>query len=329
MKIPHYFLILFFGLFTSCISSPEFLKEYKLAHELMPLKGTTSPCYIEIKHPFLIIQNYNRNDSIFHIYNINSKELKSAFGTIGRGPEEFLSPYLFSTQLQDMFIEDGQDLLYDYKIDSSGMPILMSKRIPNYIEGVLGAAFINDTLYVRDGMFISADLQLLTFEDELPRKYRQYRDPNIRNCFIDPDYGHTYANSTRIILCYHFKKQIDFMDIDLNLIKRVKFRYTSPEKITEDNQFETKVSYSTGYLGKRYLYLLFRGTSWNKYKEMGFTDSSLEVFDLDGNPIISYHLNGIAPNSFVVDEVDFTLYGIRDDGEPVDNIIVYKLVGLF
>jgi hypothetical protein len=164
----------------------------------MPLKGTTSPCYIEIKHPFLIIQNYNRNDSIFHIYNINSKELKSAFGTTGRGPEEFGSPYLFTTQMPDLFIEDGQNMLYDYTIDPGGKPILKNKRIPNYIEELLGAAFINDTLYVRDGMFISADLQLLTLEDELPRKCRQYRDPNIKNCFIDPDYGHIYANSTRI-----------------------------------------------------------------------------------------------------------------------------------
>lgn len=329
MKISHYFFILFLGFVTSCISSTEFFKEDTLTQELMPLKGTTSPCYIEIKHPFLIIQNYNRDDSIFHIYNINSKELKRAFGTIGRGPEEFLSPYLFTTQMPDLLIEDGHDLLYAYTIDSSGMPIIKSKRTPNNIEGLLGASFINDTLYVRDGMYISADLQLQALKEELPRKYRQYRDPNIRNCFIDPDYGHTYANSTRIVLCYHFKKQIDFMDIDLNLIRRVKFRNTSPENITEGNQFDTKVCYSTGYLGKRYLYVLFRGESWKKYKEIGFTDSSLEVFDLDGNPIISYHLKGIAPNSFVVNEVDFTLYGIRDDGEPLDNLIVYKLVDLF
>lgn len=89
-----------------------------------------------------------------------------------------------------------------------------------------------------------------------------------------------------------------------------------------------KVSYSAGYLGKRYLYVFFRDASWERYKNIAFRESSLEVFDLDGNPLITYKLNGIAPNSFVVDEVNFTLYGIRDDGEPVDNILVYKLIGL-
>ncbi len=323
-----YFIIICYGLIASCTSNPEFQREEVLSQELMPLRGITCPYFLEVKHPFLIIENYERQDSIFHIYDLNNYELKSAFGVKGRGPGEFLSPYLFSTQISDIYLEDGKDLVYIFGIDSSGQPVLKRTKQPNYVEGVLGATFINDSLYVRDGMFISPDLQLLTFEDELPIKSWQYRNPDIRNCFIDPDYGHVYANSNRVILCYHFKKQIDFMDIDLNIIKSVKFKYSPPEKITEQNQFDVKASYSFGYVGKHYLYVLFRDASWNEYKNPSYRGSILEVFDLDGNPIIQYHFNGIIPQTFVIDEETYKLYGRRDDGVPENNLIVYKLTGL-
>ena len=328
MKWSYSLAIIYFGLATSCTSSTVFLKKQTLSQELMPLKGITYPCYIEIKHPYLIIENCNRNDSIFHIYNTNNHVLQSVFGVYGRGPGEFLSPYLFNTQMSNLFIENGEDIVYVFAIDSVGNPVFKDSKLPNYIEGVLGAALINDSLYVRDGMFTAAELQLLTFGNELPRKSWQYRNPNINNCFIDPDYGHIYANSSLIVLCYNLKKQIDFMDINLRLIKRVKFKYSFSENITEDNQFDIKVSYSAGYLGKRYLYVLFRDASWNEYKELSHRKSSLEVFDLEGNPICIYEFNGVIPHRFVVDEENFTLYGIRDDGEPENYVIVYKLTGL-
>jgi hypothetical protein len=54
----------------------------------------------------------------------------------------------------------------------------------------------------------------------------------------------------------------------------------------------------------------------------------LEVFDLDGNPVIRYHLDGRRPVYFAVDEETFTLYGTGDDGDPEDYLLVYKLKGL-
>ncbi len=54
----------------------------------------------------------------------------------------------------------------------------------------------------------------------------------------------------------------------------------------------------------------------------------LEVFDLDGNPIIRYYLEGKCPSNFAVDEETFTLYGATEDGEPEDYLLMYKLKGL-
>lgn len=54
----------------------------------------------------------------------------------------------------------------------------------------------------------------------------------------------------------------------------------------------------------------------------------LEVFDMDGNPIARYHLEGRRPTHFAVDEETFTLYGAGEEGEPEDDLLVYNLKGL-
>ena len=54
----------------------------------------------------------------------------------------------------------------------------------------------------------------------------------------------------------------------------------------------------------------------------------MEVFDLDGNPVARYHLDGKSPTYFAVDEKTYTLYGATEDGVPEDNLLVYKLKGL-
>ena len=88
------------------------------------------------------------------------------------------------------------------------------------------------------------------------------------------------------------------------------------------------MSYVYAYLGKRYLYALFLGTSWNENRANSTCGTYLEVYDLDGNSVIRYHLKDRRPVYYVVDETNYTLYGAGEEGEPEDNLLVYKLKGL-
>jgi len=329
MRHPFFILLLCYGLFAACSSNePTFPIEETLTQELMPLQGITNPSTIEVSHPFLILLNWQRSDSLFHIYDLTNNELKSTFGVEGRGPDEFVNPWLFHTPLSDFLIEDsGKNFLVSrFGIDQGGQPIFKDTKQPNYVEGTANAAFINDSLYVIDAMYLAPSLYLLTFQDELPRKTRQFRNPNIVDFFSDPDMGRVYANDSRIALCYGWKKQIDFMDIDLNLIKRVKFKFDSPPVITPKNEREVNRSYISGYFGKHYLYAMFLGSS-QRENTASYRGATLEVYDLNGNPVAKYHFDGVRPGGFVVDEETFTLYGIGG-GDLVDNLVVYKLIGL-
>jgi hypothetical protein len=318
------------GLVTACTSvGPAFPREEILTQELMPLQGINYPVRVEVKHPFLMLQNKKRADSLFHIYDLTGYELKSAFGTEGQGPDDFVAPWLFQTQLSDILIGDfDKNRVYRFGVSEDGQPVFKGVKQPNHINGVNGAAFINDSLYVIDAMYMAPSLYLLTLQDELPRKSWIYRNPDIMDYIVDPDMGRVYANESRIAFCYGYKKQIDFMDIDFNLIKRVKFKYDHPASIVSQKDGDVKASYVYGYFGKRYLYIVFFGTSWNEYRARSTCGTFLEVFDLDGNPVVRYRLDGRSPVYFAVDEDTFTLYGAGDDGDPEDYLLMYKLKGL-
>lgn len=328
MKIFYFILIISSYFLTACSSvDPHFPKEDTLSEKLMPLQGLTSPIRVDVKHPFLIIQNSKQRDSLFHIYNLTNKKLKSAFGVEGEGPDEFVLPWLVQTKFSDFLISD-KHTFYRFGINEEGIPIFKGAKEPKYINTVNEAAFINDSLFVVDAQYTGPNLYLLNYQDELPQKSWKYRNPDMIDYIADPDMGNAYANDSRIVFCYGYKKQIDFMDTEFNLIKRVKFKFDNPTIINSENQGDVNVSYTYGYLGKRYLYALFFGTSWNENRANATRGTFLEAFDLDGNPVVRYHLEGRRPVYFAVDEETFTLYGTGEDGDPEDNLLIYKLKGL-
>lgn len=328
MRNSYFILILCCIVFVACNSiEPSFPREESLKEELMPLKGLSNPLRVEIKHPFLILQNVSLKDSVFHIYDLTNYTLKSTFGKIGEGPKEFILPWLIQTPFSDILIGD-KHIFYRFSINEEGLPLFKEAKEPLYINAINEAAFINDSLFVVDAMYTGPHLYLLSLQDELPKKKWTYRNPNMIDYYADPNMGRVYANEECIVFCYGYKKQIDFMDTNFNLIRRVKFKFANPTIINSKNQGDVKVSYVYGYLGKQYLYTLFFGTSWNENRANSTCGTYLEVFDLKGNPVVRYYLEGRRPVYFAVDEETFTLYGTGEDGEPEDNLLMYKLNGL-
>lgn len=130
MRVYLFILVLCCCLLASCSSiGSGFPLEETLTQELMPLQGITNPMLVEIKSPFLILKNWKMHDSIFHIYDLTSHELKWVFGTEGQGPGEFISPSLFQTQLPGILIGDfGKNEVIRFDIDRNGPTCV--QRIP-------------------------------------------------------------------------------------------------------------------------------------------------------------------------------------------------------
>lgn len=170
---------------------------------------------------------------------------------------------------------------------------------------------IEDSLYVTDAMHPASSLS-----------------PYLMDYYANSEMKRVYVSDSRIVFCYGYKKQIDFMDFKLNLINRVKYKFETSSYIDSKNQTDVNLSYVCSYLGKCYFYTLFWGASLDKYKSLSSQETFLEVYDLDGNPTIRYHLKGRHPVYFAVDEETFTLYGSGAYNDPENHLLVYKLKGL-
>ena len=324
------FLALCLGLLTGCKpTAPQaFRIEKVLTPELMPLQGLTDPFRLEIKHPYLIVQNSEKlKDSIFHIYDVRNNELKCAFGSIGQGPKEYVMPWLLNNHLPEFVIESN-DSFQKFSIDKDGQAMLKEKVTPAFRMALDQARFIHDSLFVVSPAFYGIPYMLkCDMKSEEPLKAYAYRDTTLINYADDPNrVDNMFANKNRIVLCYAYKKQIDFLDTDFNLVKRVEFDDYTPRygvKVPKDE----KPSYVQGYLGKRYLYALFMGCTYNELEARERKGMHLEVYDMEGNPVARYELQGERPRYFVVDEETFTLYSPMQ-GLPEDHLLMYKLEGL-
>ena len=331
MKNIYLLLALCLGLLTGCKpTDPQaFRIEKVLTPELMPLQGLTNPFRLEIKHPYLIVQNSdNLQDSIFHIYDVRNNELKCAFGSIGQGPKEYVMPWLLNNHLPEFIIKNNSNTFQKFSIDKDGQATMKEKMTPAFQMALSESQFIHDSLFVVSPAFYGIPYMLkCDMKSEEPLKAYAYRDTTLINYADDPNrVDNMFANQNRIVLCYAYKKQIDFLDTDFNLIKRVEFDDYTPVygvKVPKDE----KPSYEQGYLGKRYLYALFMGCTYNELEAREGKGTHLEVFDMDGNPVARYELQGERPRYFVVDEETFTLYSPMK-GLPEDHLLMYKLEGL-
>lgn len=305
---------------------PTFPITGSISQELMQLEGITTPEVVEIKSPYLIVENMKQSDSLFHIYDLRDGKLKYAFGQKGVGPGEFTAHWLKHSLSDYLTIINDRTLFY-YNINKDGMATLNFTKSPQCIESIFDIAFINDSTFVVDAQYMAPDLHIYQMQDEIPKNSFKYRNSNIMDPFMDINKARVYANEKRIILIYEYKKEIDFMDTEFNLIKKVKFNYPVPDNSLLGEE-DCNSTYTYGYVGKQYFYVNYFGTSWKKHREKDTCGTYIEIYDFDGNPVARYLLNGKRPINFVVDERTFTLYGCPEDNYPEDNLLVYQLKGI-
>lgn len=321
-------LLITCALQVACTSKKElqFPLEKSIKQELMPLQGLTTPMLVEVRYPYLIMQNIKQNDSLFHIYDLRTNELKCAFGQKGQGPDDFINPILVICQLNDFVIVDESTYQF-FEINNDGCPILKAKIKPKFDGFISQLGLVNDSVIVGNPAYFNPNIYIYNIDQEAPVKTLKYRDENLMDPILDPNSGQIYANGERIIFSYDYKKEINFMDTEFNLLKKVSFDFAKSDD-TLLGSGDENFAYTTGYLGKRYFYVPYLGQSWKAYQEKGKVGTILEVFDLNGNPIAKYTFEGKSPTFFAVDEETFTLYGTTDDGDPEDCLLVYKLDGL-
>lgn len=317
-------------------------ESFILKGERHRLSGSLSPMNLQVIDSLLIIQNYG--DSFwFHVYNKNTLSLIGKFGLEGRGPSEYLMPYMMN---QKMKINDSSYLIiYDNStkhIDFVNIlkavnnlnyypkSIRLRDRKPFMISSISSAILIDDSLFIGTsadnsirGRFFRYD-----FSNDILNWEPYYPIPDIspKGMFLDDLYKNCSAlkpDGSCIAVASLFYKRIDILDKTGKLKRAVVFEQEKDPDFSNADSWPPKGAhefFTSVSVSQDYIYAL----------NIDLKVDSREIIDTVSLIKISWDENGpsetikLTPKvgRIVVDETNKKIYGTTFLSE---HIYIYKL----
>ena len=339
-----------FFLLISCninhVDSKDFLYKVELIPEhRFPLDNLFNPIRMCIHQDYLILYQSNpqshRSDFFFSAYSLTDEIYKGSFGGKGRGPGEWLFPTIIPSTLHSPYLyltDDGSSSQTTALIHKMVLDSAIQLRSIGSFEIDKGGHYSmhnilisNDSLLVYDEFASAPILKVQHLDQDIPVKswiYGANKGDYLSSDYIyqiqfDENRGVHAANDSCIAFLYTYKEQIDFLDWDLKLKKRLNYQKNKPIILSGDDRMDNVWYYNSAFMGQNFLYTFYYGVPYKEY--LGKNDMVLEVFDLKGTPVCSYSFSPPKPAIFTVDERTFTLYGYRNDDGIEDSISVYRL----
>jgi hypothetical protein len=240
----------------------------------------------------------------FFVQNIADTSSFFYFGDKGQGPGEFIYP--FSIQ----FVDDSSLFVYDWiskrsnrvNIDfESGRTRvtgrLLDEKLCFSVVSTAAEQYLGIGAFT-DGMFILLDSTGVRSGMFFEYPYRNQSEKNISNPVRAMAYqGRVKTNTSRTKLVYAaaYADILYFCDIerkDLRIIKKIENRFCKymPEEneggisapIMSDNEYGCVDLYATD----RYVYMLYSGRSFKKYREKLGESDRLRIYDWQGELLL-------------------------------------------
>ena len=335
-------LFLFLTFCNGCdqVESKFFLHEVGLTHEYrFPLYDAPFPIEMHIHNDYLILCQSNFQgsppDVFFQAYSLSDHSYRGSFGHKGRGPGEWINPRIISSSANSPYLylfevssRQNSAIIHKMILDTTiQLQEVGSFSIEKGYSAMNHPVIRNDSLLVFDEFMPEPSIRVHHLKEEHPIVSWKYgASSSLDNRFADKNLGTLYANDSSILFLYTLKNRIDFMNWNLEPIKRLNYQKDKP--IIRNDPRDNVMYYGRSYLGQYFLYARFSGVSTREYEANDYKGQVLEVFDLKGTPVCCYTFSEAFPQAFAVDERTFTLYGYWSDSGLEDSISVYRLPGL-
>lgn len=322
------YLVLFISVFfNSCFKSiktneKSFANKQNLSAQIVYLSTLTNPLDLNYNGRFLAMANYQLDTCFYFLFSNNFSESYS-YGLKGEGPNDFISPSMARTNTNYFYLqgynnpnslkqvelsyEGGVRIIKDYNMD-------LGVKIPNHLH------VINDSLLVYND-FVTDRLALVIYNLKSQKLMNEleFFKTDIENSFFQENRGIMAANSKCIAYGYALQNKIDFYDYNFNKIKSMGLDGDA-NKETKDFM-KVKNYYINLVAGEKYIYALYAsGVTSEQINDK--TSYFLEVYDIQGNPVILYSLDKKI-TLMAVDEEQQIIYGY-DSGTP-DILLKYQL----
>jgi hypothetical protein len=308
-----------------------------IGEHIGPLNFFLQPMKIGFNDSLIFIIDYKK-ENLLHFFEKKNLNYISSKLPIGRGPGEYAyidffnqidtsAIWLYAPQSEKFILYNLKNLIYnkqplpDFEYDIPKKDLRICQQIFYISDTVITGLSTNGkgriffwNPVLNNIRHIKIFPKLLKMDPDLPLNYvgRLY-------------YGFTGVkpDKTKIAVAMDKFKRIDVFNIDGKTVLSIVFPDFKEPKYCDPRDFENydsgnSLQYICIYTSNNYIYALYFGkppTDDNIYGKY------IHVFDWKGNPVAQYELD-IPIFSFVVDEVNKTIYGIRIfDERP---IISYK-----
>lgn len=269
---------------------------------------------------FFIIASV-KSDTLIHIYGGDPLSLKYSFGEKGEGPDDLMLPILCNTTI-DQIVIGGFDRISTFKsymFDGECLAMHKKYKIPQNGNPMNDIVFIDSTRLIFNDIF---DLQIneLNLSNNKHKPLRKLKKDKHNESAFYSNRGYLAVSKKGMAYAYLYKDQIDFMDLNGNIINTIKKDEKGPI-ITIGPNAENKYYYANIFATNNYYYALYRNKTTNEFIKGQYKGDIIEVYDNKGTLIQTYSFD-ISPVIYAVDKSDKRMIGFNAQKEA---LLIYDL----
>lgn len=322
-------------LMMGCTDKKVEIKTEHLQHEILDVPDILigSPVGILKDGDNLIVLDY-QHDSLFHRVDLAHNLYMGMFGAKGQGPDEFIYPSSLNRLDNGCFscYDVGKRELSRICLETDGDEVAYSRLFKYAQMQTFDIVPLSDCLFIVNGVMDGAMFSLidnegnvLSLSDEYP--YKDDEEKNIPVRLRAMAYQGTLRVNSKDYFAYvtSSAKQVHLYKVEDGMIRKTGeiidgYAHYKPDmnregaySVTHDGKFpECYIDLS---VTDNYVYALYSGRTFSKYKLSVYEGETIFVFDWTGNLLKVYQLD-VAVKKLCVDEDKQVIYAVANIPEP-------------
>jgi hypothetical protein len=303
---------------TEKIAFRDFGEPIPLTRSDKALKGLIAVDEFFVADSLVVIKN-SRADSIFMVYDLENLDLLYSWGTKGRSSKEYILPRLIKTGDNNLIIADFSSKKMEWWDLSrqllTGKSEIRSMDMPQSIAVTGDSLFIYDRTRPEElDMFkwnmAHQPVEIFDFE-YLAKKYS--------NSGIYLGYLGANKEASRIIYAYQYINGFDLLDVDGNILKKVRRESGGVPRLSANaiDYLKSKTFCFGLRAYEKSFFLYYVGYDGDELMSERERTTYIEEYDWDGKPLRIYSLPTFVSGFDVISEDAFICQDDYSEDEPL------------
>lgn len=336
MNLKHVSILLLFIILEGCnsiekksithIIKPEFNNNSFLKSDSIKIDVIIDPWNWKVDKEQITILSGNNMDKFLYSFSLPDFTLLYKYGTIGRGPGEFLAVnWLNSVKDAHLGLYDIPNRkIYSYLLNKDTLSLKESYELYR-VDGKLCRPYttiqeINDSIFLlkadqrNETILEVLNVNSMEVQQDFTNVFKRKPDVIYTKYFFDI----AYNQRNRLVFAYQYIDRLEFFNIDSKNTIKPELVIGSNEEQVKEKDIQKLVTYYTDIkCTDNYIFALYQGQVENPNIK-----SVIEVYKLDGTPVKRLVLDQFI-RLFAIDPYRNCIYGYNP-AKGFDYVFIFK-----